>query len=168
MQVLAHSSTLVTVSTNSLGVGVKQGNGYKGALSMDRGRAAIVGIISVAFAVSGCGSSAPKPPDKEALDQDAWIKSSVVAKMKLRSILKDADSAKYQNVEGYPFITNDGTTLYYFCGEVNAKNSFGGYTGFSRFIATPVGATMETSSSDFSTGWDQRCVGAGRESSHLF
>ncbi len=51
------------------------------------------------------------------------------------SALKDPDSAKFQGV----FMAENqaiGDTHYGFlCGEVNSRNSFGGFTGFRRFVA---------------------------------
>lgn len=51
------------------------------------------------------------------------------------SALKDPDSAKFQGV----FMVEEqaiGDTHYgLLCGEVNSKNSFGGFTGFRRFVA---------------------------------
>ena len=41
--------------------------------------------------------------------------------------LKDPDSTKFRNENKY--INN------YVCGEFNSKNSYGGYTGYSRYIA---------------------------------
>ena len=49
-------------------------------------------------------------------------------KQNIRADLKDPNSAEFRNV----FITSVG----HICGEVNAKNSFGAYTGFKRFFAT--------------------------------
>lgn len=60
------------------------------------------------------------------------------AKDTVRAQLKDGDSAKFRNLytnkifsghfQGGKFI-NDAVT----CGEVNAKNGYGAYTGFKRF-----------------------------------
>lgn len=51
------------------------------------------------------------------------------------SVLKDPDSAKFGRV----YMVEDqaiGDTHYgLLCGEVNSKNSFGGFTGFRRFVA---------------------------------
>lgn len=44
--------------------------------------------------------------------------------------LKDPDSAKFRNLEA--FDGEQGRVVV--CGEVNAKNSFGGYTGFQLFF----------------------------------
>ena len=55
------------------------------------------------------------------------------AEMNLKGLLKDADSVKYRDV----FLSRiEGGNLM-LCGKVNSKNSFGGYTGFKRFIASP-------------------------------
>lgn len=45
--------------------------------------------------------------------------------------LKDAASAQFQNVREVPSKSSS-----YICGEVNAKNGFGGYTGFVDFVVT--------------------------------
>jgi hypothetical protein len=45
--------------------------------------------------------------------------------------LKDADSAKFRAMR-YKMDTPEGWTM---CGEVNAKNSYGGYVGFQPFYA---------------------------------
>ena len=61
--------------------------------------------------------------------------------------LKDPDSAKFRNQQG-------------FCGEVNAKNSFGAYTGFKRFIAADRNMiVMEDSLSpqEFEKIWESIC-----------
>jgi len=44
--------------------------------------------------------------------------------------LKDPDSAKFRNVR---FVKYNARTVV--CGEVNAKNSYGGYVGFENFVA---------------------------------
>ncbi|MDB5437880.1 MAG: hypothetical protein JWM33_307 [Caulobacteraceae bacterium] len=87
--------------------------------------------------------------------------SLVLSKAKLEETLRDPGTAKYKAVLAVPFVTNDGSKLYIFCGRVNSKNGFGGYAGFTRFIATTSGAVVETDNS-FESAWQQRCVGAGR------
>ncbi|MCU4623464.1 hypothetical protein KTJ54_15365 [Acinetobacter radioresistens] len=62
------------------------------------------------------------------------------------STLKDPDSAEFRNVKGY-------------CGEVNAKNSFGGYVGFKRFYVSN-GVTSFYDEEDplrFELGWMAHC-----------
>lgn len=46
------------------------------------------------------------------------------AEEKVRALLKDPQSAQFQNQKGN-------------CGEVNSKNSFGGYVGFTRYVYYP-------------------------------
>lgn len=61
------------------------------------------------------------------------IELKTSAEMNLKALLKDAESVKYRDV----FLSRiDGGNLM-LCGRVNSKNSFGGYTGFKRFIASP-------------------------------
>lgn len=67
--------------------------------------------------------------------------------------LKDGESAKFQNVNGE-------------CGEVNAKNGFGAYTGFKRYIApSGIGALFEESepSLEFETIWYTHCTNASSQ-----
>lgn len=52
------------------------------------------------------------------------------AKEAIKNQLKDPDSAKFRNVRVSNF--NDGQIL---CGEVNSKNSYGGYVGYRIFAA---------------------------------
>lgn len=87
------------------------------------------------------------------------IKTS--AELNLRSLLKDPDSAKYRN----QFLAQiDGGNLM-LCGEVNSKNSFGGFTGFKRFIASPNpdapsivdGETGGISGADFDNAYRMVC-----------
>ncbi|MGY8590652.1 hypothetical protein QRO08_15945 [Paracidovorax citrulli] len=45
--------------------------------------------------------------------------------------LKDPDSAKFRNIK---LAKTDTAGAWVMCGEVNAKNSYGGYAGFGRFM----------------------------------
>lgn len=56
----------------------------------------------------------------------------------VKRTLKDPASARFQNlrVQTHP----EGKIV---CGEVNAKNSFGGYVGFRQFIAGSTHATIQ-------------------------
>lgn len=47
-------------------------------------------------------------------------------------MLKDPDAAKFRNV--FAVGTDKGGVLV--CGQVNSRNSFGGYTGFGGFMYT--------------------------------
>ncbi|WP_286936162.1 hypothetical protein [Achromobacter sp. UBA4530] len=77
---------------------------------MLRTAVAVVGVFAVGIA------AAAGPTDINEIRRQSVSKDFVLA------TLKDPDSAKFRNQKS-------------FCGEVNAKNSFGGYTGFKRYIA---------------------------------
>ena len=52
-----------------------------------------------------------------------------IVKSTIKSTLKDPESAKFKNMR--VSIINPKVV----CGEVNSKNSFGGYTGFQKFVS---------------------------------
>ncbi|MFW2805077.1 hypothetical protein [Acinetobacter baumannii] len=93
----------------------------------------IIGIFLFSLILVGCGKSTEDiAKEKQAQEQALKIKQEQERKLKeqaelkkvedaVRYYLKDGDSAKFRNV-----IKN--------CGEVNAKNSWGAYAGFTRFI----------------------------------
>ncbi len=53
------------------------------------------------------------------------------AKKSLADTLKDPSSAQFRNVRFVEYL--DGVVI---CGEVNGKNSYGGYVGFKDFVAS--------------------------------
>jgi hypothetical protein len=98
----------------------------------------------------------PTPTNPDYSDpgkQAAWIRVSEDA---IRAKLKDPDSAEFRNVN---FYAGGGVPMA--CGEVNAKNGFGGYTGFEPFVAA--GSELAflssemTSSREFRKVWNQFC-----------
>jgi len=48
----------------------------------------------------------------------------------VRATLKDPDSARFN----HPFADRFSVGEHYYCGQVNARNSFGGYAGLQSFI----------------------------------
>ena len=60
------------------------------------------------------------------------------AKVVVANKLKDPESVRFRNVRLVKFMNE-----HVVCGEVNGKNSYGGYVGFSRFMASPIGAELE-------------------------
>lgn len=83
------------------------------------GKRATGGVLLIIFAslAATAASSAPlRPADK-----------ATIAKV-VKNQLKDADSAKFR----WPAPRAFGL----YCGWVNAKNSYGGYTGFEPFMVT--------------------------------
>lgn len=59
------------------------------------------------------------------------------AKQALAGGLKDPASAQFRNVRLVSY--NNGAVV---CGEVNGKNSYGGYVGFKPFVASPAGSAL--------------------------
>jgi hypothetical protein len=97
----------------------------------------IIFLAAAALGASAAAHSSPVRVDHpEALD--ALLKQFVAAKF------KDPDSVKYQHVAAFK---NDADVVAKYnhdaeivvCGEVNAKNSFGAYTGFTKFMILPHG-----------------------------
>jgi hypothetical protein len=82
--------------------------------------------------------------------QIAWIDMSQGA---IKSRLKDPDSAQFRNVY---FTDASGGPMV--CGEVNSKNSYGGYVGFQRFVASgDTLAFLEKEVKDFHKIWVKFC-----------
>jgi hypothetical protein len=79
----------------------------------------------IALVLVGCAKSPQEKLDEERKKLDIQVQNIV------RQTLKDGDSAKFRN-------------SWEFCGEVNAKNSFGAYTGFQRYIVTKEKIYFET------------------------
>lgn len=73
--------------------------------------------IVVGLLIIGCSKS----PEEKLIDETEKLELKVRAYV--RTLLKDGDSAKFRN-------------QYKMCGEVNSKNSFGAYTGFTKYIVT--------------------------------
>jgi hypothetical protein len=107
----------------------------------------LIVMLTVFLLLAACGQSeADKARHKAEMTE---IRYQRVAREFVSGVLKDPDSAEFRNQRG-------------FCGEVNSKNSFGGYVGFRRFIA----ATKEMvvfekdgrlSLSDFEQAWSKLC-----------
>lgn len=103
----------------------------------------ILGCLIGLFLIGCSQSEAEKQRIQKQKDEET-IKEYV------KENLKDPESVKFRNV-------NNG------CGELNAKNSFGGYIGFKRFLVKP--QTLEIIIEDqddnvaFEPLWDKFCVG---------
>lgn len=85
----------------------------------------------------------------------AWMEAD---KSSIEEILKDADSAKFSGVF-ISFYSDSPVT----CGQVNAKNSFGGYAGFKDFVAAKsagirvVRGDGQMKDSEFDKVWNAAC-----------
>lgn len=81
----------------------------------------------------------PPPELREARRQ--WAASKTFDQIKAK--LNDPDSAIFRNIKFFNEEENIGV-----CGELNAKNKFGGFAGYKRFVT-------ESPSSDFSLHFDE-------------
>lgn len=107
------------------------------------------------------GQPSPGSPAEDAdrpLDSTGQSLLIQMARDAVRARLKDPDSADFRNVGYYSGGETDGAAV---CGEVNSRNSFGGYTGFERFVAAGNAAFFESDTNDGRFGpdvWDRLCV----------
>ena len=79
-------------------------------------------------------------------------------KRAIKEKLKDPKSAQFRNV--YFHRGKNGSRMV--CGQVNSKNSFGGFSGFQHFVSTGTSSLTfletEISSKDFPEVWNRYCV----------
>jgi len=102
-------------------------------------------LVLLALAVPTTAFSAT-PPSKASKDFDAA--KVLVVKSFVANRLKDPDAAKFRGVK----VKWDTV-----CGEVNAKNSYGGYVGYRRFYAID-GSDLHMEESNFDENqWDRFC-----------
>jgi hypothetical protein len=85
----------------------------------------------------GC-DEAPKPKTADEIRAEFRNQVEVVLKMNLRQSLKDPDSANFTDVVLYRDQIGDDDLAghYSLCGQVNAKNGFGGYSGPQGFVSS--------------------------------
>lgn len=118
---------------------------------------------------TGCGAVTPQPtpvgqsPEERvtqsarklvsayAQETAAYLKSNSAAsaiedaKRTVRDKLKDPDSAQFRKVR---LVDHDGGKIV--CGQVNGKNSFGGYVGYKSFASSPTRATIQSADTTYS------------------
>lgn len=73
--------------------------------------------------------------------QEKWFGAETIvsAKRAVRASLKDPDSAQFKDV--YANYTEEFGVVA--CGQFNAKNSYGAYTGFKRFVSSGKSVIIE-------------------------
>lgn len=91
-----------------------------------RNSTALVALLSTVFLISGCG---PFPGSPRAKAHEA-----------IKQALFDPDAAQFRNEE----TSSSGDV----CGEVNSKNRFGAYVGFSRYVYTGSSGLVGVSEGD--------------------
>lgn len=106
----------------------------------------VASIIAMGAFLGACGESEAQ--------KEARINANLkmLGEKYVKAKLKDPDSAQFQN----QFIGIKGAP----CGEVNAKNSFGGFSGFKRYISAGAEMTVLESDmepSEFEASWREIC-----------
>lgn len=105
-------------------------------------------VTVVVFVYWATGGTSRKSADENPGVQEVRLQRK--AKELVTARLKDPESAQFRSQTGI-------------CGEVNAKNSFGGYTGFKRFIAKSDALVFlegdgALRTSDFEELWGEVCL----------
>lgn len=79
----------------------------------------------------------------------------LAARKRAEEHLRDPEAARYRNVRIY----SSGSRIV-LCGEINVKNGFGGYVGYSRFIASSRDAVLGTGDGviEVASEWGEVCV----------
>lgn len=118
----------------------------------------IASLVGVGMMDKACSSTPSSGDQQRAIAEDLrGIDVIDRGKEMTRAKLKDAESAQFRNVSAHK--GKDGVLCA--CGEVNAKNAFGGYGGFQRFLsAGTADATFieeQVKSRDFEAVWKRFC-----------
>jgi hypothetical protein len=86
--------------------------------------------VVIAFALAACKPSPQDTARADAAKSEAEAKAATEAvRAQVRARLKDPDSARFRGTGNADIEIAAGKPVSITCGYVNAKNSFGGYTG---------------------------------------
>lgn len=109
----------------------------------------LIGLLSTAVS-AGPSDGYRKTTDPKKI---GWMDRGMES---VKNKIKDPDSARFRSV--YFHQGTDGIPVT--CGEVNSKNSFGGYTGYQRFVSAgkPELTWLEEQVSDFGAVWSRLCL----------
>ncbi len=94
-------------------------------------------------------------------DRRAKANARLTEKLRAQVVerLKDPSSAQFKS-ETLVKMSSSKDSPVSLCGEVNAKNGFGGYVGFSRFISNDQGLVVFAKDEEsFDTVWQTWCSG---------
>jgi len=96
----------------------------------------------------------PLTPAEEKAQQEKWFGTDTIvdAKRAVKNSLKDPNSAEFKDV--YANYTEAVGLVA--CGRVNAKNSFGAYTGFRAFVSNGKTVILE-GQDDIKKVWNSAC-----------
>ena len=95
-------------------------------------------VLSIAAVAALAGCAVNQPVDWSKADYGPYPQDyEQIVKQHMQERLKDPDSAKYQfpgkPVAGYEHIAGKTDFGWYLCPLVNAKNSYGAYTGYQQY-----------------------------------
>lgn len=113
----------------------------------------LIVIVSIATKEDPVSAPAPKAaPTAADVKADRQWAAVAAAQLTVQKGLKDPDSAKFEG----PVYHEPG----YVCGRVNAKNSFGGYSGWKGFVLEVDTPRMlyEERDKEFLGIWNKHCV----------
>jgi hypothetical protein len=126
----------------------------KSSATVAHWRAAILTLLLVSSPAAGAFAAPARDAYETTRDvkKIAWMDRGMEA-IKLK--LKDPESAEFRHVYFNRGVNGVPTT----CGQVNARNGFGGYSGFQRFVSAGTAdlTFLESEVSDFDTVWNQLC-----------
>lgn len=118
-----------------------------GRLGIRSGAAAALGLaLLLACVLVACDKSAAQK------QQEAAAKLTSLGEKYVKEKIMEPSSAQFRN----QFIGKQGAP----CGEVNAKDAFGAYIGFQRYIAVARDLTVlaqDVAPADFEASWRQLC-----------
>ena len=109
-------------------------------------------IMAAAVAMAGCAAHEPpravERPPPQVSPAKLNAKQITAAQQAVRAKLKDPESARFRKqVTGA-----DPTGILYACGMVNAKNSYGGYTGEKPYMVILLPHVSETTIGSINIG----------------
>lgn len=89
------------------------------------------------------------------MQQIGWMQK---CEQLVRGMLRDPESAKFRNLY-FRMADVRGQRIPVTCGEVNAKNGFGGYGGYEQFVSAGSRQTtfLSSQSKDWPTIWRMLC-----------
>ena len=98
-------------------------------------------------------NTAKKAARDNEVKEIVWVEKGKDA---VKARLKDSDSAQFKDV--YFFRGKDNIPMT--CGQVNSKNSFGGFAGFQHFVSGGSSELtfLETEVEDFAKVWNRLCT----------
>ena len=114
---------------------------WVGSKMVPRSEPALAAVPASSQAVKASQSQTPLTAVEKKAQQEKWFgaETIVAAQRAVRASLKDPDSAKFKDV--YANYTEEFQVVA--CGQINSKNSLGGYTGFKRFVSNGRTAIIE-------------------------